>query len=426
MIKRAFIKVFLCVVILLMAVPMTSIAAKPKLTAWVYKTYLPDFNNYIKAVMEDYGKKNDVEVEVTLVGMNDMVPKLTPTIEAGNAPDILTIYITNALRFKGNMLDVSDVYEEIGNSLGGWVPIARAIFGKDWIYGIPYGVEMEVLYARTDRLDDAKCKIPETWDELRNAAIKTNQPEKGIYGFGQPLGGRTYDGEKAFLMLLWSYGGKIVDETGKKIVFDSPETHRAAQFYTDLYLKDKVIPPGATSWSGSDNNTMFQTGRCNLTINTGSIYSWIKRKAPDMLKDTSLVPSPEGPAGAYTFTMVDVFSISKTTKHPEHAKNMLRYLFQKPHIAKMMELSRTQHVPMLEALLNEPMWEGEAEQVFVKNLKAGAATVGYPGPVTAPAAEAYSTLILSDMLGRIAVDKWSVDRAVKDAAQRFKDIYAKY
>lgn len=410
---------------LLVAIPMGAAAGeKPKITAWLYKTYLPDLNEYMKQTLVDYGKKNNVDVDVSFVGMLDMVSKLTPTIESGNPPDIMTIYSTDALRFKDSMLDVSDIYDQIGKSMGGWIPVARTIFGKEKIFGVPYGIEEEVLHARADRLKEAGAKIPETWEDLRQAAIKTHRPDR--VGFCQPLGGRTSDGEKAFMMLLWSYGGGIVDETGRNIVFESPETYRATQFYADLYLKDKVIPPGATSWTGSDNNIMYQTGRCNMTINTGSIYAYIQKNSPELHKVTALVPSPRGPAGAFTFVMVDVYAIAKTTKHPEIAKDMLRYVFRKEHMTKLMELSRTQHAPPLVELQNEPMWRGEAEQVFIQNLKVGAATVGYPGPITAPAAEAFSTLVLSDMFGRIAVDSWPIERAIKDTTRRLKEIWAKY
>ena len=45
---------------------------------------------------------------------------------------------------------------------------------------------MEVLYTRPDRIKEAGCKIPQTWADLRDVAIKTNRLGKGIYGFGQP------------------------------------------------------------------------------------------------------------------------------------------------------------------------------------------------------------------------------------------------
>ena len=52
------------------------------------------------------------------------------------------------------------------------------------------------------------------------------------------------------------------------------------------------------------------------------------------------------------------------------------------------------------------------------------APTGWPGPVTAAAAEVQATNVLTDMPAKVIVDKWSVDQAIDWADKKIKEIYS--
>ena len=49
---------------------------------------------------------------------------------------------------------------------------------------------------------------------------------------------------------------------------------------------------------------------------------------------------------------------------------------------------------------------------------------GWPGPVTAAAAEVQASNVLTDTPAKVIVDRWSVDQALDWADKKIKDIYA--
>ncbi len=402
-----------------------AVAAGPTINVWIFKSTLPEMDKYLVETFEAWGDETGIDVEVTGVPNLDMLQKLLPTIEAGTPPDVVTMFGLDTLRFTDQLLDVTDLYDEIGESWQGWISLADSLLVEDRSYGIPFMVEMELVYCRSDRLKEAGLAYPTTWEEFREAALKTNDPKRGIYGFGQPLGGRTTDAEKAFRMILWGFGGSIADEDGKTVVFDSPETVEATRFYTDMYLVDKSIPPGATAWGGSDNNIMYETGRSNFVINTGSIWASIQKKDPILVQNTMLLPTPSGPYGSRTFAQLDSFVIFKATQNPELAKDMLRYMYDADRYNGFIRTTGGAYPPPLQNALHQSMWRGYPGRVFVENALTGGYP-GYPGPSTVAAGRVISDLIISDMLGKIAVEGISVEDAVKWADSRMEEVYAEY
>ena len=49
---------------------------------------------------------------------------------------------------------------------------------------------------------------------------------------------------------------------------------------------------------------------------------------------------------------------------------------------------------------------------------------GWPGPVTAAAAEVQASNVLTDAPAKVIIDKWSVDQAIDWADKKIKEIYA--
>ena len=48
---------------------------------------------------------------------------------------------------------------------------------------------------------------------------------------------------------------------------------------------------------------------------------------------------------------------------------------------------------------------------------------GWPGPVTAAAAEVQASNVLTDAPAKVIIDKWPIDRAIDFADKKIKEIY---
>src|SRR5690606_35917297 len=122
---------------------------------------------------------------------------------------------------------------------------------------LPLEIDVAPLHVRVDLLREAGLDLPQTWDELREAAKKVQNPPF-LYGFGLALG-RSNDAESNLRNIIWSFGGQEFAEDGRTIVFDSPETRAAFQFVADMFKKDGTIPRSALTWDDAGNNRAYQS-----------------------------------------------------------------------------------------------------------------------------------------------------------------------
>jgi multiple sugar transport system substrate-binding protein len=87
---------------------------------------------------------------------------------------------------------------------------------------------------------------------------------------------------------IWGYGGRVFDDTGLKVVIDSPESEKGLQFVADMANKDHVMPPGSAGLQETDVNNMFYQGR--LAMMLGSHGS---SRAINMAKEDGTIPNPD-------------------------------------------------------------------------------------------------------------------------------------
>jgi ABC-type glycerol-3-phosphate transport system substrate-binding protein len=116
-----------------------------------------------------------------------------------------------------------------------------------------------------------------------------------------------------------------------------------------------------------------------------------------------------------------VFSSSKQV---EAAKDLIRFVMSTDEAKKYMQQSWGQMVPAFERLRQDPYWQKNESYRAVLEAPKYARTPGWPGPLTAAAAEVVATNVLTDLCARVIVDGWDIEKALAEADQRIRDIYA--
>jgi len=76
---------------------------------WI--NFIPDGDKVFLAQAEEFGKQMGVEVVVERIGMNDVRPKVTASIEAKSGPDIALIPNNLAHLYTAGLTDMGDVAE---------------------------------------------------------------------------------------------------------------------------------------------------------------------------------------------------------------------------------------------------------------------------------------------------------------------------
>ena len=198
--------------------------AKLRVLRW--KRFVQGDEDQYLANVKKFSEKYGIEVRVDAEGWEDVRPKAAVAANTGAGPDIILSTNDDANLYPEKLLDVTDVCTYLGAKYGGWYPVCDPYLrpdGKKWI-GVPLGVAGVCMVYRESHIKAAGFdSFPKDTDGFLKLckALK----EKGTPP-GFALGNATGDGNTWCHWLVWAFGGKMVDKTGK-VVLDSPETVKA-------------------------------------------------------------------------------------------------------------------------------------------------------------------------------------------------------
>ena len=132
---------------------------------------------------------------------------------------------------------------------------------------------------------------------------------------GFPHGKAVGDGNNYAHWLLWSHGGKMINEDGT-VGIDSAETRAAIEYAKALYA---TFIPGTESWLDINNNRAFLAGQVSLTANGVSLY-YAATKDPalaEIAADIRTTNLPVGPVGeSVELHQTTSISIFNHTQYP--------------------------------------------------------------------------------------------------------------
>src|SRR3989449_565538 len=374
-------------------------AQKPKIRVWLLRTYVPDANRALEDSIKRWAVSKNLDPVIEYFTFDDIETKYVAAIETNALPDVGQLQTIGPARYRGmgKLTDLTDLANELvkanGPMLESALPVVRAPDGR--FHAVPFNYITDVQFIRTDIFRRAGVRIPTTWEEVReaNRVIKA----KGVMEY--PLGqswNRSADGYGVFQALLYSYGGGWADEQGnyKSIVNDTWRT--VVRWASEIYLTDKTVPPDAMSWTGFGNNEAFLTGKIAFTFNGPSIYYVLEKENRPILKDTVMAVKPAGPAGRDHDVFLLSWTLFNTSKQPELAPDLIRFVLSNDQAKKYMHASSGQMVPAFERLRADPYWQKNESYRAVLEAPKYARTPGWPGPLTAAAAEVVATNVLTD------------------------------
>lgn len=257
---------------------------------WHHFTSDSEFKG-LEKVMELFAKKYpDVKLVQENIPNADFMSKITAAIAANSRPDTTMVASERFADLLGmnGLLDISDRVKNW--ELKKYFPDNRwqdvTVDGK--IYGIPAFTFVDWMYYRKDWFDEAGLKVPTTFQEFQDAAIKLTDKSKNRYGFGLRAGG---GGQDMIVGVIEAFGSPIIADG--KAAMDKAKTIEAVRWYSDLFTKYKVTPPSAPNDSYRQIMEGFKTGQTAMIWHhTGSLA-----ELQGALKDTQFMSAvrPKGP-----------------------------------------------------------------------------------------------------------------------------------
>jgi len=408
------------------------------LRLWILKTYVEPTNKAIEASAQRWAQKNGGAVTVEYFTFEDMQTKYVAAIENKNTPDVGQLETSAPARFAGmgQLLDLTSFSRQIEGQVGklpaNVAPISL-VGGKT--YAIPWYIMAAFWYVWRDVLDKHKVKLPTTFAEAKKAAEAVNRPKDNFYGMGQSWN-RTADGYGVMQSLMYSTGVGWATREGKYRSIKTPAMQNVMRWATDIY-KEGLQPPDTLTWTGSGNNENFIAKNIAQTSNGPSITYALenavakatdaadRKKKEEALANHLALPHPGGPDGRRMWAIAMSFGIFKNSKDPEAAMSLVAHLLSPEETLTVMRDSYGQFAPVLDkarAASQEYFNKNENYRTFGKAAEWFVPT-GWPGPVTAAAAEVQASNVLTDAPAKVIVDKWSVDQAIDWEDKKIKEIY---
>lgn len=400
-------------------------AQRPKMTVWLVTSFTPLADETQKRQVLEWA--NVRGVDVTLVQENGAVlrPQFNAAIESNTLPDVLyyhPVFWGPRLNRLGKLLDVTDVAAKLTKQGGGVYESTLRPFTQDAKqHALPYFVATDLFYVRKDLLDAKGVAVPETWADVAKAAKAVTEKGK-IWGYGGVLGmSAPGDGESSLSGMFASFGASPYGADGKTPNLNNDGARQTLALLKDLW-DSGAFPPDALSWDDSGNNKAYLTGAAAMIQNSGSVLAAMRRDDPALLSKTAIVPIPRGPKEAATLGFVHALAIHKDTKQPALAKDLLEFMLTYERYNKMVEAAGTNFMPIYQDSGKLPMWQDPYSAIFIKMLPTVKA-VGYPGPLTEWALEAYNQQVITQMVNRVLADKWPADQAIKEAEEKLVKIH---
>jgi multiple sugar transport system substrate-binding protein len=409
------------------------------LRLWILKTYVEPTNKAIEASAARWAQKNGGTVTVEYFTFEDMQTKYVAAIENKSTPDVGQLETGAPARFAGmgQLLDLSSFSKQIEGQVGkppANVAPVTIVDGKTW--AIPWYVMGAFWYVWRDVLDKAKVKLPSTFEDAKKAAAAVNRPKDNFYGMGQSWN-RTADGYGVMQSLMYSHGVGWTGKNGKYQSIKTPQMQAVMKWATDIY-KEGIQPADTLTWTGSGNNENFIAKNIAQTSNGPSITFAMenavakatdaadKKKKEEALANHVALPHLAGPDGRRMWAIAMSMAVFKNSKDPEAAMSLISHLLSPEETLLVMRDSYGQFAPVLDkarTASQDYFNKNDNYRTFGKAAEWFAPT-GWPGPVTAAAAEVQASNVLTDMPAKVIVDKWSVDQAIDWADKKIKEIYS--
>lgn len=285
---------------------------------WGNEAHQEVYNGLIEKFNE---KHPNIKVKMESVPFPDYQQKITVLAAGKELPDVGWVAERMVPQFMDNDIleDVSSFKEDGEYKMDDFFPSTLELFQKEnKQYGIPFSTPPMVLFYNEDLFKSAGEKTPNehladgnwNWEQFEKSAKAISS--QGVYGANFFRDWNTWI---SLLSHTWSYGGDLFNKEQTDFTWNSPQGIETLSMLDRMMFTEKSHPKAGEQVS-------FESGKIGMFFD---VYSYVSR-ARDIQDFTfDIAPLPEGPEGRYPMLGQAGYSIFKGSKHPEEAKELLKF-----------------------------------------------------------------------------------------------------
>nr|WP_314844940.1 extracellular solute-binding protein [uncultured Microbacterium sp.] len=299
-----------------------------ELTAWFMRDDVPDAaQEWLKT---EWAERNDgAELTIEIQDWDGIVTKLQTTLASeSQTPDVVEFGNTQVRTFSsvGALSDISDLQSEIGGD--SLIPaLVEAGSVDDELYAAPFFAGARVIFYSKSMLADAGIEVPETIEELNDAAValkaaNSSIPDfEGIFVPAKDLGNG--------LGWLFTYGNPVAELDGDtwKGTLSTPEGIESLEALQRIYSEGMSTAATATVDETRSPFTPYNEGRAAMFAALPNAWEKI---TPELQADTGSFALPGLEAGETGHVLAGGSNIGIAALSPnqEHARELLAMMFE--------------------------------------------------------------------------------------------------
>jgi ABC-type glycerol-3-phosphate transport system substrate-binding protein len=402
-----------------------------KLSVFLWDHWVPGANAVSRKIIEDWAKKNKVEVIVdyiTSIGDKNLVT-LAAESRAKAGHDIVDLPTVETAKYLDTLEPVDDIMKAVTAKYGELSPDA-AYLGKikgTW-YSVPgptgshtypmvsrldlfkkhCGIDLQKMFPAGPKRDPALVK-QWTYDNFLVACKKLHAAG---FPFGNPIT-QCSDSQDWLCPLFASFGSHPVDANGK-IIFDSDGTRAALEYMKKLTA---YMPPDVYAWDDASNNRWIISGKGSCIQNPPSAWTVAVRDQPAIGAQLWHHDTPAGPKGRFRGSLPRMQGLWNFSKNKSAAKALMLHLLQKEQKFKLISASKGFDMPLIKAYRSHPVWvEAEPPKGTEYNYPVRGDEFqmmgGYPAPIGI-AAQIYTQGLVPLTVAKVTQEGKSANDAIK-------------
>lgn len=413
--------------------PATPAELEGEITFWHSFTQGPRLET-IQAAADAFMKDNPkVKINIETFSWADFYTKWTTGLASGNVPDmssavaiqVVEMIDADAIRPLDNLID------DIGRDQFFEKALTEMTSEDGSCYGVPLYSNTEAMWYRKDLLEKYNLAVPETWEEMYEAAKIITDGEGGsVYGAAMPMGTNDMLATRWLHLYVRSAGETLITEDGKANL-TSPTAIDGIKYWVKVFKE--CSPADAINYNTLDEATMYYQGKLAFDFNTGFHIGGVQANSPDLMDAIDCAPIPrvnKGDPEVGCETNNTPLVIWKNSKHPEICEAFIKYFYEPDRYVDFLLSVPVGMMPALKGVTeNEKYQANEIVQDFqhadavLQQMLAGSTSIGMEFGPRAEAGLLTSQRVIEEMFQDIVMNNTPVEQAAAAAEAKLNDLF---
>ena len=339
------------------------VLARAEITFWVMPNAPDEIHiPWLQRKAQEFERETGVRVNFEIVGWGDAWSRISTALITGEGVDVFQAGTTWNPQFAATGA-VSEInIDEFGADSFMPANLASTTY-KGKYYGVPWFAETRVLFYNKGIFAAAGVQPPNTYDEL----LQVGQRIVARFGEGRAVavaGTNAWDLIHNWAIILWAYGGDLVDLQARRAIFNGPAGVRAMEYYVDL-VRRGLCSKACAEYNQPQADAAFISGNVAMAFMGPWNIAGIETQNPSL--NYGIVEPPAGPVKRAAFSGGSNLVILRNSPNQAAARQWVQFLVRTDNLVEYTK-NLTHMLPAEIEAFNDPYYSTGVWQVFKKTL----------------------------------------------------------